>query len=190
MKGAGLLVFAAIGCGHDEFDPAQVAAAHHDAAIIEVITAHRMLRWNNQTTQDAPILVLRDLHAAPSLTSPHREGLDQIPWGQPATWTAFLLAEERRLRFPPDLQLGFSLLSESETEDGRTRDGWSGAKAGHPGSEGYFYFGPIIVNEAASEAIVMWAWHCGSLCADGWISRLVYENGTWRLAEIEGLWVS
>lgn len=162
--------------GEDWSDPAQVASATTDARIIEAIIEHRVQDWQSQGHQIRPIKVVKSIGG--SIMDPQsfdRPRADGLGWGRPATWDAFFSAQPRQLRIPPNLSFKFGLVGERHEP---------------PQGGGDFYFAALTVSDDGQEALVCCSWYCGPVCGDGWISRLVFENGVWRVANEQGLWVS
>lgn len=162
--------------GPDWSDPAQVAAAATDARIIEAIIENRVQDWQSRGHKVHPIKVVKTIGGA--IRDPQyfdRTRANGLGWGRPATWDAFFSAQSRRLRIPPDLSFKFGFVGESHEP---------------PEGGGDFYFAALSVSDDGQEALVYCSWYCGPLCGDGWISRLVFENGVWRVANEQGLWVS
>ena len=158
---------------------------------MNAVIQHRMKNWRHDGPQALEIMVLDTVDAHRPSKYLDRARAAGLGWGRPETWDAFFAAKTRRLWFPHGSTDSFTLISRGRVELAHDQEGdWDGDRIGHPESDGYFGFSGLSISEDGSEAIVGWYWHCGSLCADGWVSRLVFEEGEWRLAETQGLWIS
>lgn len=190
LAGCALLVLAA--CSREDWsDPAKVAAATADVQIIEAVVDHRMQRWHRADGQASRVLVMKTIGGSPPPESFSREQAASTGWGRTETWDSFFTAQKRRLSLPPGLRPHFELVAESAMDAGFGGEmQWHDVRVGYPGSDGYFAYDALVVSNDGTEAIVMWSWICGTLCGDGSISRLVFEDGKWRVADTQRLWVS
>jgi hypothetical protein len=191
MSRAWIAVLLLVGCGGGTLDPAAQTQLEADAGIIRAVIQHRMKNWRHAGPRAQEILVLDTMAAHQSSQKFNRARAAGLGWGRPETWEAFFAAKTRRLWFPHSSTDSFTLISRGRVELAHDGKGdWDGSRIGHSESDGYFGFAGLSISEDGAEAIVEWFWHCGVLCADGWISRLVFEDGVWRLAETHGLWIS
>jgi len=186
------LLLAACG-GEDWSDPEMVAAATTEVRIIEAIVTQKAESWAQQGKSVPTSLVLSEMGGGGAIgpSSLDRAQADGYGWGRPDTWDAFFASPARSLRIPPRVEVSFHLVSDWQISlaTGPGFD-WYGGGAGYPGSQGYYSFDKLTLSYDGTEAIVLGAFTCGGLCGSGSIYHLVLEDGVWRIAHMELLWIS
>lgn len=85
---------------------------------------------------------------------------------------------------------GTAMIREEDVSAPFTLDWWSQFRARFPDTSGYMRITRPVLDDARKVAVIYVAHRCGGLCGTGTLVRLERTSRGWRVAGIQGVWVS
>lgn len=85
---------------------------------------------------------------------------------------------------------GTAMIREEDVSAPFTLDWWSQFRARFPDTSGYMRITRPVLDDARKVAVIYVAHQCGGLCGTGTLVRLERTARGWRVAMIQGVWVS